>query len=175
LTNDFKNNDTYAEWNNDTTSPLKTCAHFIHVPPEARPGRPLPVTGLAQVGTSGLAKVEVWLAPQGENWPEDDPYFSKAPWREATILPPPDDWGGGLPEGKLPPGVSRIDAATGKPRAWPLRNTIAHWAVLLEGIAPGKYELRCRTIDARGFAQPMPRPFAKGGRNAIQVAKLVVG
>ena len=28
--------------------------------------------------------------------------------------------------------------------------------------------MRCRTIDAAGHAQPMPRPFRKSGRNAIQ-------
>lgn len=42
------------------------------------------------------------------------------------------------------------------------------------GSAPGKYQLRCRTIDAHGIPQPMPRPFPKSGRNAIQCLKITV-
>jgi hypothetical protein len=41
-------------------------------------------------------------------------------------------------------------------------------------IAPGKYELHCRTIDSNGAAQPMPRPFPKSGKNSIQKALLEV-
>ena len=50
----------------------------------------------------------------------------------------------------------------------------AHWAAVLRGVAPGRYELRCRTIDLNGIAQPMPRPFPKSGRAAIQHVSLVV-
>jgi DMSO/TMAO reductase YedYZ molybdopterin-dependent catalytic subunit len=174
LTNEYKNNDTYAEWNNDTASPLKTCAHFIHAPQKASAGQPLPITGLAQVGMSGLSKVQTWLHPQDSPWPDDDPYFTRARWRDAEILPMPQRLGGGLPEGKLPSIPLQVDPATGKPLQWPLRYTIAHWATLLGDVAPGKYDLRCRTIDARGIAQPMPRPYAKSGRNAIQRVELVV-
>jgi hypothetical protein len=39
---------------------------------------------------------------------------------------------------------------------------------------PGQYHLRCRTIDANGAAQPMPRPFPKSGNNAIQQVALDV-
>lgn len=38
----------------------------------------------------------------------------------------------------------------------------------------GKYELRCRTIDANGAAQPLPRPFPKSGKNTIQKMLLEV-
>ncbi len=55
-----------------------------------------------------------------------------------------------------------------------MRNTIAHWAVLLRIERPGKYDLRCRTIDANGIAQPMPRPFPKSGHNAIQQVQITV-
>jgi hypothetical protein len=98
----------------------------------------------------------------------DDPHFERADWHDAEILPPPDDWGGGLPDGVLPKTPRQIDPATGKPRAWPLRGTIVHWATLLRDIPPGRYDLRCRSIDANGIAQPMPRPFLKSGHNAIQ-------
>ena len=55
-----------------------------------------------------------------------------------------------------------------------MRYTIAHWAVLLKDLTPGKYDLRCRTIDAAGIAQPMPRPFPKSGHVTIQSLPLVV-
>ena len=113
---------------------------------------------------SGLSKVQYWLHPQGEPLPEDDPHFAKAPWKDADVLPPPESgWGGGLPDGKLPPIPSQIDSKTGKPYTWPMRDTIVHWAALLRDLSPGEYDLRCRTVDARGIAQPMPRPYNKSG------------
>lgn len=174
LTNEFKANDTYALKNNDTVSRMKTCASFIHTPEKIRAGEPAPITGLAQVGMSGLSKVQYWLSPQDTPLPADDPYFTRADWRDADILPPPDDWGGGLPSGKLPLVPRQIDPATGKPRQWPLRDTIVHWATLLLPLPAGRYDLRCRTIDANGYAQPMPRPFPKSGNNSIHQVKLVV-
>ena len=174
LTNAPEANDTYAEWNNDVDSHMKTCARFIHVPENVQAGQPIPVTGLAQVGMSGLSKVQYWLSPQDAELPPDDPYFTRADWQDAEILPPPGDWGGGLPGGSLPPTPRQIDPATGKPRTWPMRGTIVHWAALLGDVAAGRYDLRCRTIDAAGVAQPMPRPFLKSGHNAIQKTSLVV-
>jgi DMSO/TMAO reductase YedYZ molybdopterin-dependent catalytic subunit len=173
LTNSFKANDTYAEWNNDTVSQLKTCARFIHTPGKVKAGQPAAVTGVAQVGMSGLSKVQYWLCPHGTNLPKDDPYFAKGQWKDAEILPPPDHWGGGLADGKLPPVPRQIDAASGKPHEWPIRNAFAHWATLIIAPRAGKYDLRCRTIDANGVAQPMPRPFAKSGHNAIQKVQIV--
>jgi len=174
LTNNFQANDTYAGWNNDTVSQMKTCARFVYTPAKVKAAEPVPITGLAQVGMSGLSKVQYWYRAEGARLPEDDPYFAKADWKDARILPPPDDWGGGLPEGKLPPIPRQIDPATGKPLVWPLRDTIVHWAALLTDVAPGKYDLRCRTIDAAGIAQPMPRPFLKSGHNVIERVTLIV-
>jgi DMSO/TMAO reductase YedYZ molybdopterin-dependent catalytic subunit len=174
LTNNYQVNDTYALWNNDVESPLKTYARFIQVPKRIKAGQPAAMTGVAQVGMSGLSKVQYWLHPQAASLPADDPFFAKGLWKDAVVLPPPEHWGGGLPGGKLPPIPGQIDPPTGKPRQWPLRNTIVHWAVLLEGVPPGQYHLRCRTIDANGMAQPMPRPFPKSGNNAIQQAPLIV-
>ena len=174
LTNSYQANDTYATWNNDTVSHLKTCARFIHAPEKIKAGQPAPVTGVGQVGMSGLTKVQYWLHPREAVWSENDPYFTKADWKDADILPPPDHWGGGLPDGKLPPTPRQIDPATGKPYTWPMRNTIVHWATLLTDVPPGRYNLRCRTIDANGIAQPMPRPFQKSGKNAIQRVGLIV-
>ncbi len=174
LTNEPAANDTYAGGNNDIDSWMKTMCRFIHIPAKVKAGSPIPLTGLAQVGVGGLGKVQVWVRPgkDGE-WPRDDPYFTKAPWQEASVLPPPESWGGGLPGGKLPQGV-RFFTPAGKPAHWPMRYTIAHWATLLRGMAPGKYSIYCRTLDERGTAQPMPRPFRKSGRNTIQESSITV-
>jgi hypothetical protein len=174
LTNDYQANDTYALWNNDTVSHIKTCARFIHTPKKIKAGETAPITGVAQVGMSGLSKVQYWLHPKGESFPKDDPYFTKAEWKDANLLPAPDKWGGGLPDGKLPAVPRQIDAVTGKPKQWPIRNTIVHWATLITVEHPGRYDLRCRTIDANGVAQPMPRPFPKSGHNKIQSVQVVV-
>jgi len=79
-----------------------------------------------------------------------------------------------LPEGRLPEGTIGVDAASGKPQAWPMRYSIVHWGALLTNIPAGKYDLRCRSIDANGIAQPLPRPFLKAGGNAIQTLPLTV-
>jgi hypothetical protein len=174
LTNTPQSNDTYAEWNNDTVSHIKTCARFIHAPKQIEAGQSVPITGVAQVGMSGLKKVQTWLCPRNESAHKDDPYFAQAPWQDAQILPPPEHWGSPLPEGKLPPMPRQIDANTGRPLQWPLANTIVHWAAVIHVKQAGQYDLRCRTIDSNGQAQPMPRPFPKSGHNAIQLKKIQV-
>ena len=174
LTNNPQANDTYATWNNDTDSRIKTCARFIRVPEKIEAGGPAAITGVAQVGMSGMSKVQFWLHRHEEPLAAGDPYFTGAEWQDADILPAPERWGGGLPEGRLPPVPRQIDPATGKPHTWPLRNAIAHWAAVLKVERPGNYDLRCRTIDANGIAQPMPRPFAKSGHNAIQKVQVSV-
>ncbi|MFQ5810688.1 MAG: molybdopterin-dependent oxidoreductase [Armatimonadota bacterium] len=168
LTNLFHANDTYAERNNDIDSPLKTFARFISHPETVPAGQPIPLTGLAQVGISGLSRVQVWLHSKRAELPSDDASLSKGDWKDAEVLAPPERWGGELKGGRMPRGVRGLDAASGKPAAWPMRFTLAHWAILLPGVPAGTYDLRCRTIDAAGHAQPMPRPFRKSGRNAIQ-------
>jgi hypothetical protein len=174
LTNSYQANDTYAGWNNDVETAMKTQARFLNPPATARAGRPVPLVGLAQVGISGLSKVQYSLEPQGAPAAPDDPYFRRAAWKDASLLPPPTRWGGGLPEGRLPPVPLQLDPATGRPRTWPMRYTICHWAALVTGLKPGRYRLRCRTIDANGKAQPMPRPFPKSGNNRIHEVPLVV-
>lgn len=173
LTNSYQANDTYALWNNDVESPMKTHARFINPPKSAKAGQPLPIVGLAEAGMSGLSKVQYALHPKDEPLSKADPYLTNLDWKDATILPPPKDWGGGLPEGKLPPIPLQFDEA-GRPRSWPLRYTLAHWAAVLTNLTPGAYHLRCRTIDGNGVAQPMPRPFLKSGHNPIQQVDLTI-
>ncbi len=173
LTNDYKSNDSDAELNNDPENPMKTRARFIHVPKEVRSGKAAAITGMAQIGVSGLKKVQYCIQVHRESPSPDDPYWTKADWREVSILPPPVDWGGGLAGGKLPP-TAQTDPVTGTPREWPLRYTLAHWAVLVPPLAPGNYDVCCRTIDENGLAQPLPRTLPRTGFNTIHVVNMVV-
>ncbi len=59
LTNDYKANDSDAELNNDTESPLKTRARFLNAPKELPPDTPAPLTGMAQVGVLGARQSPV--------------------------------------------------------------------------------------------------------------------
>ncbi|MBI4662504.1 MAG: molybdopterin-dependent oxidoreductase [Verrucomicrobia bacterium] len=173
LTNLAHANDTYADANNDIDSPLKTFAATLSVPTEVKAGEPIPITGYAQVGISGLSKVQVWVHPDAQALPSQDRYFTTAPWTDAQILPPPKRWGGNLPGDSIPPNTLGFDSQ-GRPRTWPMRLSKVHWAVLLPGLPAGKYTLRSRTIDENGNAQPMPRPFRKSGHAEIEQVSLVV-
>lgn len=173
ISNLYHANDTYANGNNDVDSPLKTFAATLSVPREVKAGQPIAVTGYAQAGISGLSKVQVWIAPAGEQRPAGEKHFATAPWVDAQLLPPPATWGGDLPEGKIPDGTSGFDAS-GRPATWPMRLTKVHWAALLPGLSPGEYVLRSRTIDEKGIAQPLPRPFRKSGHSAIESVSLTV-
>jgi DMSO/TMAO reductase YedYZ molybdopterin-dependent catalytic subunit len=165
LSNAFQANDTYAEWNNDIDTSLKTYARFLSHPKTARAGESIPLTGLAQVGVSGLSSVQVGLRRKDE---AGDSY-----WTEAEVLGPPTRWGGEIGDGPLPGSPLGFDAS-GKPLVWPQPFTLAHWAALLPAHPPGEYELSCRTLDAAGHVQPMPRPFPKSGNNAVHTVGLVV-
>jgi DMSO/TMAO reductase YedYZ molybdopterin-dependent catalytic subunit len=173
LTNLYHANDTYAHGNNDVESVLKTFAATLSLSRGPKEKEPIPVTGYAQVGVSGLSKVQVWVRPADKPWPEDDPYFTKAPWKDAKILDAPKKWSK-LPDDALPKGTLGFDNE-GRPRSWPMRLAKAHWAALLPGLPAGEYVFRCRTVDERGQAQPMPRPFRKSGHCSIESVKLTVG
>jgi hypothetical protein len=89
------------------------------------------------------------------------------------ILPPPPAWDGKLPGDAIPKGTIGFDE-NGRPKSWPMKLAKAHWAGLVPGLAAGDYTLRCRTIDAKGAAQPMPRPFKKSGRCDIEAVTIRV-
>src|SRR5437868_2773731 len=107
LTNLPTANDTYADQGNDVDSPLKTFAATLGAPRQHKGDTPIPLSGYAQVGVGGLSKVQIWIQPRAEEWPADDAYFAKAPWKDVEILPPPaeDRWGGNLPDNKLPGNI----------------------------------------------------------------------
>ena len=168
FTNAHQPDDTYAGGNNDVNgSWLKTLARFRDFKDKIKASDPLTIHGNAQVGISGLAKVQYWILKEGEPVPpESDPYLTTAPWQDAQIVPFDDevlkDYAG------APLHPVQFDPGTRKPRQWPLRYTLCRWTTEPRHLAPGKYEVSCRTIDVNGYAQPMPRPFGKSGKNAIQ-------
>ncbi|MBP88796.1 MAG: hypothetical protein CMJ64_19140 [Planctomycetaceae bacterium] len=172
LSNLHHANDTYANGNNDLDSPLKSFAATLSVPNEIKPDTPFAVTGYAQVGVSGLSKVQVSLYKEGDQLPKDDPYFTKAAWQDVQMLPPPGAWGGGLPDGKIPAHTMGFE--DGRPASWPMKLAKVHWATLMPALAEGKYRLRSRTVDANGHAQPMPRPFRKSGHATIEQVRITV-
>ena len=172
LTNLAHANDTYQEHNNDIDSPLKTFSATLSIPRKVHPGTKIPVSGYAQVGISGLSKVQVSIEPKAAARPVDDPYFPKSDWKEAELLPHPHRWDS-LAEGQIPASTHGFDES-GSPKSWPLRLTNAHWATVLPGLPPGEYLFRSRTIDANGQPQPMPRPFQKSGHAAIESVAITV-
>lgn len=172
LTNLPHANDTYAEQNNDVDSPMKTFAATLSTPRFVKPGEAIAVSGYAQVGVSGLSKVQVSISPADAELAEDDPWMTKLPWIDAEMLPAPDTWHG-LHEGKMPADTFGFDA-TGTPQSWPMLLTNAHWAIVLPGVPAGEYTIRCRSIDRNGIAQPLPRPFRKSGHAAIEAVGISV-
>jgi DMSO/TMAO reductase YedYZ molybdopterin-dependent catalytic subunit len=160
LTNTYGANDTYHQGNNDLDSPMKTFARFAQVPSAVQSGGPVHISGIAQVGVSGLARVEVWVRRASEEKP--DPYCLDGDWRPASIAERPAD----LEALRLSSSVQASE--------WPLRYTFVHWQATLPAMTAGDYEVRCRSVDRNGIAQPMPRPFPKSGRADIHVVKLTV-
>jgi hypothetical protein len=117
--------------------------------------------------------VQYWLRKTDEPLPANDPHFTKAPWQDARIVPFDGAAITGFDTARLHP--AQFDPATKKPREWPLRHTLCRWTAAPRKLAAGSYEVRCRTIDSNGVAQPMPRPFPKSGKNGIQRVTLEVG
>jgi hypothetical protein len=177
LTNTYNANDAYAEQNNDPESYLKTAAYFDDEGAGGFvAGKPIVVRGTCMVGWPGLERVEYWLRPAARTdvkLADNDPAWEKADWMPGVIDPPPIDWGGGLPAGVLPQDMWGFENA-GKPKEWPLRYSIAHWTVVLNDVKAGIYEMRVRTVDKNGFAQPEPRPNQRSGQNRVRCKQLQV-
>ena len=135
------------------------------------------IEGTAISGWSGLARVEYWMRPgHGESGllADDDPAWKTAVWHPCELMAPPDDWEVVLPAGTSPRQIWGFDRGTGKPKSWPLPFSTVTWTARLEGLGPGPYEFRARTVDLNGFAQPQPRPYQKSGMNLIPCLRLVV-
>ena len=166
-------NDTYAEKNNDVDSPMKTFCATLQRPDTVKAHTPIPITGWAQCGVAGLKKVQVWIADASSVRREDDPYWTNAPWQDADLLPFPDSVGGDQDSDAMLQETIGFNKQ-GRPQTWPMLLTRAHWCIVHKGLPPGKYFLRCRTIDGNGTAQPMPRPFRKSGHAKIEQVRFDV-
>ena len=140
-------------------------------------GEPVFLSGVAMSGRTPLSRVEYWVRAVGTDEPsrladEDDELLS-APWKEAAIQPPPADWTAVLPDGTNPIDVFGF-GADGRPSTWPLPMSYVGWSVTITGLTEGEYELRARTVDINGNAQPQPRPVQKSGRNSITCRRVTV-
>lgn len=167
LTNETKYLDTYG---GEPDAYLKTQVPRIDGPDSFKAGVPTTFSGVAVVGTPGLRRVEYWLRPDAGTegkLADDDPAWQQANWQPYDIIPPPDDWVTHLPKGIFSKELFGFDPQTGKPKDWPLRYTVATWTLALRDLKPGDYELRVRTVDLNGWAQPAPRPQLWSGKNPV--------
>lgn len=175
LTSDYQANDTYAEKDNDPDSRMKTAAYLDPTPAKVTAGQPATFTGTAVSGLSGLERVECWIRPAGtSNLTDDDPAWQSAAWTPATLDQAPQSWTNAFPAGINPGDVWGFDTRTGHPKSWPLPYSIVGWSFQATDLAPGKYEIRPRSVDLNGFAQPEPRPYQKSGRNLLDVRRFEV-
>jgi DMSO/TMAO reductase YedYZ molybdopterin-dependent catalytic subunit len=167
LTPDHKAVDTYG---GDPDSYIKTMA-WVEGPVTFKARDPIVFRGAAACGLSGLKRVEYWLRPDtgtDGKLSDDDPAWKTATWQPCVMDPAPKDWQAHLPAGISAKELLGFDADTGQPKQWPLRYSIATWTATPQDLKPGDYELRARSVDQSGFAQPEPRPQQPSGRNAIQ-------
>lgn len=110
-------------------------------------------------------------------WAESNPKPKVRPWiytgsGPGRGEPPPHSLvGEDLIKARLTPETWRLEivAVAGskieKPRK--LDDDTAIDFATLKDVKPGAYELRVRTVDLNGFAQPQPRPQLRPGRNTI--------
>ncbi len=182
LTNDYRSNDTYALSNNDPESFLKTAAYVDQGPAQIPAGRDVVLTGSVISGPSGLERVEYWVRkvdpprpPQGGDASDNssaledqDPELLRGPWLTCALDDPP-DWEFTLPADCRPASLLGFDPETGRPLSWPPRYGMTTYHAVIRGLTAGHYEIRARAVDLNGFAQPLPRPQPKSGRNSIQV------
>ena len=89
-------------------------------------------------------------------------------------MSPPEDWETILPAGTSTSEIWGFDPRTGKPKSWPLLFCTIPWTARLDGLRPGAYEFRARTVDLNGFAQPQPRPYQKSGMNLVPCQTVIV-
>ena len=139
-------------------------------------GEPILLSGVAMSGRTPLERVEYWVrrvenidAPS--SLADDDPELLSADWRPAALRPPPADWAAVFPAGAE--GVFGF-SEDGTPERWPLPFSYTSWSAEITDPPVGAYELRARTVDVAGNAQPEPRPVQKSGRNAIGCRRVEV-
>ena len=176
VTNDARNNDTYASGNNDPDSFLKTAAYVDTGAEKIKAGEPVFLTGQVISGLSGVKRVEYWLRrTEGKTGklPDDAPELLRGPWTPCELEAQP-DWNPALPQGVKPQNMLGFDHATSKPTLWPPRYGMCSYFAMLKDLQPGHYEVRARSVDLNDYAQPEPRPSQKSGKNSIQVRRFEI-
>lgn len=176
VTNDARNNDTYANGNNDPDSFLKTAAYVDEGPDKIKRGEPVFLTGQVISGLSGVKRVEYWLRPVNgapTKLADDAPELQRGPWIPCQLESQP-DWTSILPKGIRPQSILGFNKTTAKPETWPPRYGMCSFSATVRDLKPGAYEIRARSVDLNDFAQPEPRPSQKSGKNSIQVRRFEV-
>lgn len=183
LTNDYRTSDTYASQDdigNDPMSNLKTYTTIEgqrSAPWVVKRGEPVVLNGTAMNGRTPVSHIEYWVRKvadfKGSRLSDDSAELQNAPWQRCELSPPPLDWANALPNGTKPSEVFGL-GENGAPRRWPLPYMYMPWSTTITGLAPGDYELRARTVDQNGFAQPEPRPIQKNGKNSIGVKRVTL-
>lgn len=177
VTNDARNNDTYASGNNDPDSFLKTAAYVDTGADKIKAGEPVFLTGQVISGLSGVKRVEYWLravpSAKEPKLADDAPELMRGPWLPCELEAQP-NWNSILPKGVDPRRVLAFDKASGKPASWPPRYGMCSYMAVLKNLKPGHYEVRARSVDLNDYVQPEPRPSQKSGKNSIQVRRFEV-
>lgn len=177
LSNDCQLTDTYAVQGQDSESPMKTYVTRILFPGN-RATIPSADTmvfrGQLQIGSAGLRAVQYAIVEQQATPPPEDRLMLGLPWKDAVIMPPPENMAatvtGGLAD------VAGFNGA-GRPNVWPIPFFVAYWAAPVRRLQPGSYALYARSIDGQGGVQPMPRPvasFRQSGENPIASSTFTV-
>jgi hypothetical protein len=176
LTNDYRNDDTYALKNNHPESFLKTAAYIDGGPKQINSSESVTIRGLVISGISGMERVETWIRTiEGKDTTlrGHSPELLDGDWQPASIQSPP-DWKSVLPNGIKPNDLLGFDPHTGNPLSWPLRYCTAAWSATYKNLTPGTYRIYARSVDKNGFAQPEPRPIWKSGDNMVKSHKVKV-
>jgi Oxidoreductase molybdopterin binding domain len=176
LTNDARNNDTYASGNNDPDSVLKTAAYVDSGAEQINKGEPIVLTGQVIVGPSGVQRVEYWVrevTPDSKPLDDDAVEILKGPWFPCNLVDPP-HWESILPDNLKPNQLLGFNPSTGTPLQWPMKYSMCQYTAVIHDLPVGKYEVRARSVDLNGFAQPEPRPLQKSGKNALQLRRFEV-
>jgi hypothetical protein len=179
LTNDYRANDTYAAIDegaegNDPTAVQKTytTTDTMIGAEQHVYGTPVQLSGVLMNGRTKALHLEYWVRgpfadKNGASQLNDaDPELLTAPWVRFELPPPPASLDKALPSGILARDIYAVDAE-GEPAQWPLPFGYSSWMVEIPGLARGFYEIRARSVDVAGNAQPEPRPYHKNGRNTI--------
>jgi DMSO/TMAO reductase YedYZ molybdopterin-dependent catalytic subunit len=180
LTNDYRANDTYAaidegDEGNDPGSVQKTytTVDTSHGAAPTPSGNPVNLSGVLMNGRTPASHLEYWVRgpdpklskPDASNTLRDgDAELLAGPWVRFEIPSPP------VPFDCALFGVRQ----DGVPKKWPLPFSFTSWTVNIPGLRAGFYELRARTVDEAGNAQPEPRRLQNNGRNTIGVRRVQV-